>query len=147
MRFYVAAKIWHAPKFRQLRDELGFPVNARWIDLESDNPIVMYQKDILWQMCLEDVTQSDFLLLYCGDESEEQRGALVEIGMALAAGKPIYAIGHCKSIRPNSISDVAFTHHRLWTWLETDDLFQGTIQALAIELKKRVRHEINHQVA
>ena len=147
MRFYTAGKIWHAPRFRQLRDELGFPVNARWIDLESDNPIVMFRKDLLWQMCLEDVTQSDFLLLYCGDESEEQRGALVEIGMALATGKPIYAIGHCKSIRPNSISDVAFTHHRLWTWLETDDLFQGTIQALAIELKKRVRHEINHQVA
>jgi hypothetical protein len=147
MRFYTAGKIWWAPRFRQLRDELGFPVNARWIDLESDNPIVMYRKDLLWQMCLEDVTQSDFLLLYCGDESEEQRGALVEIGMALAAGKPIYAIGHCKSIRPNSISDVAFTHHRLWTWLETDDLFQGTIQALAIELKKRVRHEINHQAA
>jgi len=42
---------------------------------------------------------------------------------------------------------VAFTHHRLWTWLETDDLFQGTIQALAIELKKRVRHETNHQAA
>jgi len=147
MRFYTAGKIWHAPRFRQLRDELGFPVNARWIDLDSLHPIVVYQKDLLWQMCLEDVTQSDFLLLYCGDESEEQRGALVEIGMALAAGKPIYAIGHCKSIRPNSISDVAFTHHRLWTWLETDDLFQGTIQALAIELKKRVRHEINHQVA
>ena len=147
MRFYTAGKIWWAPRFRQLRDELGFPVNARWIDLEPDNPIVMYRKDRLWQMCLEDVTQSDFLLLYCGDENEEQRGALVEIGMALAAGKPIYAIGHCKSIRPNSISDVAFTHHRLWTWLETDDLFQGTIQALAIELKKRVRHETNRQAA
>jgi nucleoside 2-deoxyribosyltransferase len=148
MRFYTAGKIWHAPKFRQLRDEVGLPVNARWIDLDALHPIVVSQKDVLWQMCLEDVTQSDFLLLYCGEESEEQRGALVEIGMAFAAGKPVYAIGRCKSITPTAISDVAFTHHPLWTWLDTDNLVKGAYYAIAIEIAKRIkRRENQHQVA
>jgi hypothetical protein len=148
MKFYCAAKIWHAPKFRHLRDVAGLPVNARWIDLDALHPIVVSQKDILWQMCLEDVVQSDFLLLYCGDESEEQRGALVEVGMAFAAGKRVYAIGRCKSITPTAISDVAFTHHPLWTWLNTDNLVKGACYALALEFAKRGKcRENKHQAA
>lgn len=130
MKFYTAGKIWHAPKFQHLRDTLGFPVQARWIDLDNESDFVKNRKGDLWQLCLEDVTQSDFLLLYCEDFEEEQRGALVEIGMAYGAGKPVYAIGRCKSIAPNAISDVAFTHHSLWTWLDTDDLLMGAMLAM-----------------
>ena len=130
MKFYTAGKIWHAPKFQHLRDTLGLPVQARWIDLDNDSDFVQNRKGDLWQLCLEDVTQSDFLLLYSEDFEEEQRGALVEIGMAYGAGKPVYAIGRCKSIAPNAISDVAFTHHPLWTWLDTDDLLMGTMLAM-----------------
>ena len=130
MNFYTAGKIWHAPKFQHLRDTLGLPVQARWIDLDNDSDFVQNRKGDLWQLCLEDVTQSDFLLLYSEDFEEEQRGALVEIGMAYGAGKPVYAVGRCKSIAPNAISDVAFTHHPLWTWLDTDDLLMGTMLAM-----------------
>ena len=130
MQFYTAGKIWHAPKFQHLRDTLGLPVQARWIDLKEDDDIVRNRKGDLWQMCLEDVTQSDFVLLYSEDMNEEQRGALVEIGMAYGAGKPVYAVGRCKSIAPNAISDVAFTHHALWTWLPTDDLLMGVTLAM-----------------
>ena len=139
MKFYTAGKIWHAPKFQHLRDTLGLPVQARWIDLKDDDDIVRNRKGDLWQLCLEDVTQSDFLLLYSEDWDEEQRGALVELGMAYGAGKPVYAIGRCKSIAPNAISDVAFTHHDLFTWLPTTNLIKGAILALAMELKARGR--------
>ena len=91
MKVYTAGKIWHAPKFQYLRDVLGYDVNARWIDLEDSNWIVRKRKDILWQICYEDVRDCDFVLLYCEDMSEEQRGALVEIGMAYAF-KPVYAV-------------------------------------------------------
>ena len=146
MRFYTAGKIWHAPKFQHLRDALGLPVNARWIDLDALHPLVVHRKGDLWQMCLEDVTSSDFLLLYSEDTAEEQRGALVEIGMALAAGKRVYAVGRCKSITPTAISDVAFTHHPLWTWLDTDNLQKGAMLALAHELKGTFRAH-RHQAA
>lgn len=137
LRFYPAGKVWHAQKFRALRDEHGMPVNARWIDLEQDSDVVMNRKHDLWQMCYEDVRDSDFVLLYSEDESEEQRGALVEIGMAFGMNKPVYAVGKSKSIMPNGISDVAFTHHRLWTWLDAKNLVQGSFLALAHEIKKR----------
>ena len=90
--------------------ELGFNINARWIDLDENHPIVVYDKPKLWQICYEDVRDCDYVLLYCEDMNEEQRGALVEIGMAFAFNKPVYAVGTCKTIQPNKISDVAFTH-------------------------------------
>lgn len=143
MNFYTAGKIWHAPKFQHLRDTLGLPVQARWIDLKEDDDIVRNRKGDLWQLCLEDVTQSDFVLLYSEDMNEEQRGALVEVGMAYGAGKPVYAVGRCNSICPNGISDVAFTHHPLWTWLPTDDLLMGVTLAMNLHHNRyRIKQDI-----
>jgi hypothetical protein len=139
LSFYVASKIWHAPKFQMLRDTLGLPVKARWIDLEQDSDIVQNRKGDLWQQCFEDVRDSDFVLLYSEEQSEEQRGALVEIGMAYGMGKRVYAIGSCNSTKPNAISDVAFTHHHLWTWLDTDNLVKGAYYALAMEMGLRAK--------
>jgi len=136
MKFYCASKIWHAPKIQHLRDTVGLPVQARWIDLTQDDPIVVSNKRLLWQMCYEDVRDSDFVLLYSDDESEEQRGALVEVGMAYGMGKPVYAVGRCNSICPNGISDVAFTHHHLWTWLDTDNLVKGAFYAMGLEIAR-----------
>ena len=137
MKVYTAGKIWHAPKFQYLRDVLGYDVNARWIDLEDSNWIVRKRKDILWQICYEDVRDCDFVLLYCEDISEEQRGALVEIGMAYAFGKSVYAVGTCKTIQPNKISDVAFTHFEGFHWLPESDLLKGFRMAEKMHLKAR----------
>ena len=137
MKVYTAGKIWHAPKFQYLRDVLGYDVNARWIDLEDSNWIVRKRKDLLWQICYEDVRDCDFVLLYCEDMSEEQRGALVEIGMAYAFGKPVYAVGCCKTIQPNKISDVAFTHFEGFHWLPETDLLKGFRMAEKMHLKAR----------
>ena len=137
MKVYTAGKIWHAPKFQYLRDVLGYDVNARWIDLDDNNWIVRKRKDILWQICYEDVRDCDFVLLYCEDMSEEQRGALVEIGMAYAFQKPVYAVGTCKTIQPNKISDVAFTHFEGFHWLPESDLLKGFRMAEKMHLKAR----------
>lgn len=146
MKFYCAGKVWHADKFKMLRDTVGLPVQARWIDLHQDSPIVTDHKDQLWQMCYEDVRDSDFVLLYSEDESEEQRGALVEIGMAYGMGKPVFAVGRCRSIKPNAISDVAFTHHHLWTWLPTDNLVKGAYYAVA-DMIGRANRQSKQKVA
>ena len=128
--FYTAGKVWHNKKFQHLRDTLRMPVRARWIDLDNESDLVLNHKDQLWQLCYEDVRDSDFVLLYCEDQSEEQRGALVEIGMAFGMNKPVYAIGSCKTIQPNAISDVAFTHFRNFHWLPTTDLHWGALLAM-----------------
>ena len=134
--FYTAGKVWHQTKFQDLRDNLGFPVQARWIDCTDDCDIVKYHKDQLWIMCYEDVRDSDFVLLYCEDQNEEQRGALVELGMAYGFGKSVYAVGSCKTIKPCKISDVAFTHYPKFHWLPTNDLIEGANMALRIHKNK-----------
>lgn len=135
MKFYTAGKTWHAPKFKRLRDDFAMPVLSRWIDLGQDSDIVKNRKGDLWEMCREDVSASDFVLLYSENFEEEQRGALVEIGMAIALNKPIYAVGHCKSIVANEKSDVAFTHHSLWTWVPEMNLVRGAFIAYATQMK------------
>lgn len=147
MKFYTCGKIWHADKFRHLRDSVGLPVQSRWIDLGQDDPIVTDNKQLLWQMCYEDVRDSDFVLLYSEAESEEQRGALVEIGMAYGMGKPVYAIGRCRSLRANAISDVAFTHHHLWTWVEAESLVKGAFYAIGLEIGRRGFNKMQQKVA
>lgn len=131
--FYTAGKIWYAPNFKFLRDNLQMPVKARWIDAKSDSDLVMNRKNDLWQMCYEDVRDSDYVLLYSGDSEDEQRGALVEVGMAFGMGKRVYAINRCKSLTVSGTSDVAFTHHHLWNWLDTDNLVKGACYAQAME--------------
>lgn len=135
--FYTAGKVWHNTKFQNLRDNLGFAVKARWIDLDNDSDFVQNRKDELWTLCFEDVRDCDFVLLYCEDFDEEQRGALVELGMAFGFGKSVYAVGTCKTIQPNAISDVAFTHFPKFHWLPTTDLVEGAKMALRIEAKKQ----------
>jgi len=135
LSFYTAGKTWHAPKFQFLRDGFMMPVKARWIDADPESDLVKNHKGDLWQMCLEDVRDSNFVLLFCGDSDEEQRGALVEIGMAYSLGKRVYAVGNCKTITATDTSDVAFTHHPLWTWLPHTDLYKGAILATAMEME------------
>lgn len=123
---YVAGKIWHAPRFQVVRS-LGYNVTSRWIDYDDNHPVVQ-NKPLLWQHCYEDVAAADFLLLY-SEEDDEQRGALVEVGMAMGMNKPIFAINRCKSLRACPISDVAFTHHHSWTWLDSNDPIRGAAEA------------------
>ena len=134
--FYTAGKVWHQFKFQNLRDNLGYPVKARWIDCTDDCDIVQNHKDQLWTLCFEDVRESDFVLLYCEDATEEQRGALVELGMASGFGKSVYAVGSCKTIKPCKISDGAFTHYPKFHWLPTNDLIEGANMALRIHKNK-----------
>ena len=142
LSFYCASKVWHADKFKFLRDTVGMNVRARWIDLTQDSDIVTNHKDQLWQQCYEDVRDSDFVLLYSQEQSEEQRGALVEVGMAFGMGKRVYAVGSCNSTKPNAISDVAFTHHHLWTWLDTTNLVKGANYALGLETARNMKKKV-----
>lgn len=139
MKFYTAGKIWHADKFRFLRDTVGLTVHARWIDLASDSNLVVNRKGELWQQCYEDVRDSNFVLVYCEDQNEILQGALVEIGMAYGLNKAVYCVGKCKSLVASDNSDVAFTQHHLWTWLDTDNLIKGAYYALGLQLARGLK--------
>ena len=122
MKIYGASKIWHAGLWKDVRSQ-GFDITGRWIDIEGDSesPAVYQGHEItredIWDYCLEDVTAADAVIIYCGADEEEQRGVIMEAGHAIGQGKPVYCINTCKTFSPCAVSDVAFTHHRLWNWV------------------------------
>ena len=61
--------------------------------------------------------RADAMVIYCGDETEQQRGVVMEAGHAMAAGVPIYCINTCETFQACPESDVAFTHHPMWNWV------------------------------
>lgn len=108
---YAAGKTWHSDYFCHLRDNLGFNINARWIDLDNNSDFVKNHKDKLWNMCFEDVRDCDIMVIYGASEEEEHRGVLVELGMAYAFDKPVFFVGSSKTFISCEISDVAFMHY------------------------------------
>lgn len=87
---YVASKISHAPKWKALRDA-GVPINSTWID----RPFVIDPEELtdLWVYCIAEVQNADALVVYCASPEELLKGALSELGAALALGIPVFAVG------------------------------------------------------
>lgn len=137
-RIYSASKIWFAPEWNRLRDKCGYNIVSRWHDIpcgtkerpEGAKKLAPSEKTDLWIMCLQDVSRAEMLIVY-GEPTDEQRGALVEIGMAFGQNKPVFAIGECKSFTPCEHSDVAFTHHPLWHWINAKTIDDGYAEAIA----------------
>jgi hypothetical protein len=120
---YAAGKIWYAPIFRKLRK--SFKINSRWIDYDDDHRYVKMRKDILWEHCLEDSTSADMMIIWSGNHDDEQRGVLVEMGQALAAGKFVYLINSGASFEANNGSDAAYTHHPRFVKIEAREPHVG----------------------
>lgn len=86
---YVASKSRHGQMWRDLRGD-GLPICSTWID-ESDGGATADWGD-LWSRCVAEASSADALLALHVD-GEEWKGAFVEIGAALAAGRPVFVVG------------------------------------------------------
>jgi nucleoside 2-deoxyribosyltransferase len=94
MKIYIASKVKHAEKWRKLRKE-GAKIISTWIDEAGEGQTYSYH--VLACNCIEEIKEADALILYC-EEGEMLKGALIEVGAALAFGKKVYAVGDCQSI-------------------------------------------------
>lgn len=93
-KIYIASKARHRPRWRDLRDNRGYDIISHWIDTPdeySDDPTGL-DYDKLWRTCIQDVKDCDTLVLYV-ETDEHLKGALVELGIALALGKDIIVTG------------------------------------------------------
>ena len=75
-------------------------LHARWhdmaqLELDESNALSPSDFHIFWSVDEEDVRHSDVLIVY-GDLNDNLRGALVEVGMAIAFGKLVIVVGDCK---------------------------------------------------
>lgn len=113
MKIYIASKTKHAGhwlKLRVMKPDHTF--TSTWIDEACEGQTRDYSE--LATRCLADVAQSDYLLLYCA-AGEILKGALIEVGAALALGKEVRCVGDS-----GNLSRV-FARHPLWRWFSSID--------------------------
>lgn len=91
-KVYVASKARYGPLWREQRDAWAGTADiiSTWIDESGEgesNALVD-----LWLRCIAEVVEAD-LLIGCYEQGDIWKGAYVEIGAALAFGKPVYLCG------------------------------------------------------
>jgi nucleoside 2-deoxyribosyltransferase len=94
IRVYTASKLKHAALWRRLCDcNAGIYLHARWLKHNKigtlDSP---ENASEFWLQDEQDVKDADAVLVYA-EGSDHLRGALVEAGMALAFGVPVFVVG------------------------------------------------------
>ena len=68
----------------------GIQVNSTWID--EDGPKASRDLSDLWDRIRREVTSAGRLILYVEPDGFPLKGALIEVGMAMAAQVPIYVV-------------------------------------------------------
>lgn len=69
----------------------GLPICSTWID--EAGPGETCDWGDLWRRCLSEAAGASVLILYADEGDKVLRGALVELGAALAAGVPVFYVG------------------------------------------------------
>lgn len=90
---YIASKTSHAERWRALRYD-GVPIISTWIDEAGLGQSKSLQD--LWERCVSEVLRASCIIAY-READEVLKGGLVEIGVALGAGKPVFLVGFHES--------------------------------------------------
>jgi nucleoside 2-deoxyribosyltransferase len=75
--------------WREMRED-GFPIISTWIDEDGDGDTEDFSE--LWDRIQNEIAQSAALLFYGDVTDAPWKGAFVEVGIALALGKPVHAL-------------------------------------------------------
>lgn len=86
---YIASKTKHADRWRQLRSE-GYPIVSTWIDEAGVGQSASLAD--LWLRCIAEASHAEVLIIY-REPDDALKGGWIELGAALHAGVPIYAVG------------------------------------------------------
>lgn len=108
---YFASKVWHAKQWQTLRDA-GVLTVSTWIDEAGEGQTADYAE--LSDRCVAEISRASAVLLYC-EPGEILKGALIEVGVALATGTPVLCVGECESLSR------VFRKHPLWQEFSTVD--------------------------
>ena len=89
--------------WRRLRAE-GWPIISTWIDEDGEGETGDFGE--LWHRIEREVTTASRLVFYAEPDDLPLKGALIEAGMALAAGVPVYAVLPGVQLEPRSMRPV-----------------------------------------
>lgn len=101
--FYVASRASNPDRpamWRHFR-ERGLPIISTWIDEAGEGETACNRE--LWQRIEREVTSATALIFYAEPDDFPLKGALVEVGMALAAGVPVRVVVPGVELRPRSL--------------------------------------------
>lgn len=87
--FYVASRATipeRAAAWRRFRHR-GVRITSTWIDEAGDGETACFTE--LWDRIQTEITIADHLVLYAEPDDFPLKGALIEVGMALAMGRPV----------------------------------------------------------
>lgn len=90
MKFYVAsrASVPARPAMWRLLRASGWQITSTWIDEAGEGETADFTE--LWARVGMEIDAADALVLYAEKSDFPLKGALIEIGMALGMGKPVY---------------------------------------------------------
>lgn len=127
IRVYPSSKVKHAPMWRKFQQEVPHVFfNARWIKrAEKESDLKNDDFRDLWKECQQDIQDSDVLLVYAED-GDHLKGALVEVGMALASNVNVLLV--------TSVED----KHVYGTWMHADGVEWATTIEEAMDLLYRM---------
>lgn len=114
---YIASKTAHAAKWKHMRSD-GLPIISTWID-EAGVGESQCLID-LWRRCINESCMCDALIVY-REPGEILKGALIEVGAALACGVHVFAVG---------CGEFTFVNHPLVT--QCADLSEAIAKASAV---------------
>jgi hypothetical protein len=78
--------------WRALRDEYGANIISSWIDEAGEGETEDFSE--LWTRIAGEIWRCDRFVLYAHADDFPLKGALVEVGMAIAMRKPIWVFGN-----------------------------------------------------
>lgn len=87
---YIASKAIHGPRWRFIRDGLGYPIISTWIDEAGPGQTKSF--DDLWFRCIQESSTAGALIVY-REAGEVLKGGWVEVGAALAWDVPVFGVG------------------------------------------------------
>ena len=112
--------------WRRLRDEDGWKITCSWID--EAGPGDTADLGSLWSRIEAEVARSERLILYVEPEDFPLKGALIEVGMAIAHGIPIRVVAPGVVLEPVSFRPIgSWVRHPLVAFCDTmDEALEGT---------------------
>jgi hypothetical protein len=94
-RIYIASKTKHAPLWRRAR-AAGAPIISTWID--EAGPGESADLRDLARRCIFEARECSILIVF-GQKGDVLKGALMEVGAALAGNVPVFVVGDCEGYK------------------------------------------------
>ena len=98
-RIYTSSRVKHAPMWKSLRAS-GENIISSWIDQAGPGETPSLSE--LWVHILEEIADSDYMILYVEPDDFPLKGAFVEVGMALGLGLAVVVVAPGMEFDPPS---------------------------------------------